>query len=166
MPLSEHVYCVATPFKMAEWLEQWICNKFCIKVEHYSRNYYYDSEGCSYEKLVIGSFIMTAHSLIHHIRVQFFSKTSNYPGDSAPLQPRFGAVWPLALPQTKITFEREAISDCQWDSGKYDRAADINDRGELWGPKVSTLKGTEVSLSYVQCFLYLLCSSINVSIFQ
>ena len=26
----------------------------------------------------------------------------------------------------------------------------------VWGPKVPTLKGTEVSLSYVQCFLYLL----------
>ena len=36
----------------------------------------------------------------------------------------------------------------------------------VWGPKVSTLKGTEVSLSYVQCFLYLASSSINVSIFH
>ena len=29
-----------------------------------------------------------------------------------------------------------------------------------------TLKGTEVSLSYVQCFLYLISSSVNVSIFH
>ena len=29
-----------------------------------------------------------------------------------------------------------------------------------------TLKGTEVSLSYVECFLYLVSSSINVSIFS
>ena len=29
-----------------------------------------------------------------------------------------------------------------------------------------TLKGTEASLSYVQCFLYLVSSSINVSIFH
>ena len=29
-----------------------------------------------------------------------------------------------------------------------------------------TLKGTEVSLSYVQCFLYLVSSSIDVSIFH
>ena len=35
----------------------------------------------------------------------------------------------------------------------------------VWGPKVPTLKGTKVSLSYVQCFLYLVSSSINVSIF-
>ena len=36
----------------------------------------------------------------------------------------------------------------------------------VWGPKVPPLKGTEVSLSYVQCFLYLESSSINVSIFH
>ena len=36
----------------------------------------------------------------------------------------------------------------------------------MWGPTVPTMKGTEVSLSYVQCFLYLLSSSINVSIFH
>ena len=36
----------------------------------------------------------------------------------------------------------------------------------LWGPKVPTLKVTEASLSYVQCFLYLMSSSINVSIFH
>ena len=36
----------------------------------------------------------------------------------------------------------------------------------VWGPKVTTLKGTEVLLSCVQCFLYLVSSSINVSIFR
>ena len=34
------------------------------------------------------------------------------------LQPRFGILWLLAFPRTKITFEREEISDHQWDSGK------------------------------------------------
>ena len=33
------------------------------------------------------------------------------------------------------------------------------------GPKVSTLKGTEASLSYVQCFLYFI-SSVNISTFH
>ena len=36
----------------------------------------------------------------------------------------------------------------------------------VWGPKVPTLKGTEASLFYVQCFLCLVFSSINVSIFH
>ena len=35
----------------------------------------------------------------------------------------------------------------------------------VWGPKVPTLKGTKASLSYVQRFLCLVSSSINVSPF-
>ena len=64
----------------------------------------------------------------------------------------------------------EEISDCWWDLGKYDMAADGDSNKEfcsilnsgrdagrtVWGPQVSTLKKTEASLSYVQCFLYLL----------
>ena len=56
--------------------------------------------------------------------VQFFGETSNHPDDSASLHPRFGALWLLALPKAKITFEREEISHHPWDSGKYDGAAD------------------------------------------
>ena len=36
MPLSEHVYCVAIAFKMPEQVEQQICIKFCMKLEHSS----------------------------------------------------------------------------------------------------------------------------------
>ena len=36
MPLSEHVYCVAVTFKMTEQVEQQVCIKFCIKLEHSS----------------------------------------------------------------------------------------------------------------------------------
>ena len=36
----------------------------------------------------------------------------------------------------------------------------------VWGPKVPTLKGTEASLSYVQCFSHLVSSSVNISIFH
>ena len=35
----------------------------------------------------------------------------------------------------------------------------------MWGPEVPTLKGTEASLSYVQCLFYLV-SSINFSVFS
>ena len=48
----------------------------------------------------------------------------NVSSDSAPLKPRFGALQLLAFPKTKIIFEREEISNNQWESGKYDRAAD------------------------------------------
>ena len=54
----------------------------------------------------------------------FFAETSDHPGNSALLQSRFVALWLLAFHKTKITFEREEFSDHQWDSGKYNRAAD------------------------------------------
>ena len=56
--------------------------------------------------------------------MQFFGETPNHPGDLVPLQPIFGALWLLAFPKTKVTFEREEISDHWWNSGKHDRAAD------------------------------------------
>ena len=93
--------------------------------------------------------------------VQFFGKASNHPGDSAPLQPRFGALKILTSPKPKITFERKKISDHQWDSGKYNGAAD-GDRKKCVRTQVPTLKGTEASLSHVQCFLHFVSSSINV----
>ena len=36
MPLNEHVSCVAVAFKMPERVEQQICIKFCVKLEHSS----------------------------------------------------------------------------------------------------------------------------------
>ena len=34
--MSEHVYCVVIAFKMIECVEQRICIKFCVKLEHSS----------------------------------------------------------------------------------------------------------------------------------
>ena len=74
----------------------------------------------------------TGDGQLHHDKVlthasrlvRFFGETSRYPGDLAPLPPRFAPLWLLAFPKIKITFEREEISDHQWDSGKYDIGAD------------------------------------------
>ena len=55
---------------------------------------------------------------------QICGKMSNHPADLAPLQLRLGVLQLLAFPKTKITFEREEISDSLWDSGKYDGAVD------------------------------------------
>ena len=38
MPLSKHVYCVAVTLKMTELVEQQICIKFCVKLEHSSED--------------------------------------------------------------------------------------------------------------------------------
>ena len=124
-----------------------------------------DSEGHSYGQLVIGSFIMTMPHLMCHFLYRVFWQNIKSPGDSVPSEPTFGSLWLLTFPKTKITFDREEISLCQWDSGKYDGTAD----GE-WENCVRSqcayFEGAEVSLSYVQCFLYLVSSSINVSIFH
>ena len=111
----------------------------------------------------IGNWLLTASSWEHaHSCItspaEIFGETSNHPGDSAPPQPRFGALWLLGFPKTKITFGRGEISGHWWDSGIYNSWT-------VWGPKMPTLKGSEASLSYVQCFLYLVFSLINVSIF-
>ena len=55
---------------------------------------------------------------------EFFGKTSNHSGDSAPYSPDL-IPWDFyVFPETSITFEKEEISGHPWDSGKYDRAAD------------------------------------------
>ena len=126
MLLNDRVYCVAVILKMTEWVEQWICIKCCIKLEHSSM------ETILIQKAIaIGNWWLAALSwLCAHSRItscaEFFGKTSNHPVDSSLLQPRFGALQLLAFPKTKITFEREEISDCWWDSGKYDRVVDGN----------------------------------------
>ena len=70
------------------------------------------------------SSLQLARSLSISPGVEFFGKTSNHPGNSVHLQPRFGSRWLTTFLQTKITFEREEISDHWWDLGKYNRAAD------------------------------------------
>ena len=124
------------------------------------RNYSDDSGGRSYGILVIGSFITTTLLLMHHVSCRVIWWKNKSPKWLSPLQPTFGALWLLAFPKTKIIFEREETTDWWWDSGKY------GDWGTVWGPKVPTLKGTEASLSYVPCFLYLVSCSVSVSIFH
>ena len=112
---------------MTEWVEQRICIKFCVKLEHPSAEtirMIQKAAAMSYWGLAASSRQYTHSCITSH--AEFFAKTSNHPGDSVPLQPRFGALQLLAFPKTKISFEKEEISDHQWDSGKYDRAADGN----------------------------------------
>ena len=112
---------------MTEWVEQWICIKFCIKLEHSSMETVQVIEKAP----AIGNWGLTASSQQHtHSCItsptELFGETSNHPGNSTPLQLRFGALWLLAFPKTKITFEREEISEYRWDSGKYNGAAHGN----------------------------------------
>ena len=161
--LSEHVYCVAITFKMTEQVEQRLCIKFCIKREHS----FVETIQMIQKAASIGNWWWAvsspqhSHSCITSLQ-SFFGETSNHPGDSAPLQPRFGALQLLAFPKTKIAFEREEISDHQWDSGKYDRTADGN-----WENCVRSL-GAYFQGDWGVIVLCKMCllSSINFSIFH
>ena len=149
MLLSEHVYCVAVTFKMTERVKAWTCIRFCVKLEHSSM----ETIGMIQKATAMGNWWLAtssrqcARSCITSLE-EFFGETSNHPGDAAPLQPRFGALWLLAFSKTKITFEREEISDAWWDSEKYNGAADGNWQNYVRS-QVPTLKGIEASLSYV-----------------
>lgn len=114
----------------------------------------------------------------HASCAEFFGETSNHPGDSAPIQPGFGALRLLAFPNAKITLEREEISDCRWDSGKYDNAA-YGDSNKgfcrvFWAVKVSWENCVRSQVTYfegdwgviVLYTMFLVSCSINVSIFH
>ena len=147
-----------------DWVEQRICIKFCVKLEHSST----ETTWMIQKVAALGNWWLAASSQQHSCLTspaQFFVKTSNHPGDLAPLQPRFGTMPLVAFLKTKITFERKQIQTLN--------EIQENTTGQLmvigrtvWGLKVPTLKGTEVSLSNVQCFLYLVSSSIRVSLFH
>ena len=111
---------------MTERVEQRICIKFCIKLEHSS----VETIQVIQKPAAMGTLWLAASSQqCTSSRItscaEIFGKTSNHQGDSASLPPRFGVLQLLAFLKKKITFEREEISDRQaWDSGKYDRATD------------------------------------------
>ena len=123
-----------------------------------------DSQGCSYGQLVIGIFIMTTCPLMHHISWRIFGETSNHPSDSTSLQAKFGALRLLSFPKTKITFEREEISDCRWDSGLWQGSWWWLE--ELWEVPRCHFEEDWGVIVLLQYFLYLVSSSINVSIFK
>ena len=73
MLLSEHVYCVAIAFKMMEKVEQQLCMKFCVELEHFSEDtILIESEGCSYGQMVTDSFITTTRHRLHHVSCRVF----------------------------------------------------------------------------------------------
>ena len=155
MPLSERVYCVAITFKMTERVEQRICIEFCVRLEHSSAETIRMIQKAMTMDLwwLAASSWQCEHSCITS-HAEFFGETSNHPGDSVPLQPIFGTLQLLAFPKTKITLGNkfQTISEIQ-----ETMTGQLMETGRtVWGPKVPTLQGTEGSLSYVQCFLYLL----------
>ena len=165
MLLSGHMYCVAVIFEMTERVEQQICIKLCVKFD------------IPQQKL-FGWFRRpqlwtTGDWQLHHNNapahtlrlVQFFLWNIKSPRWFSLLQPRCDALWLLAFPKTKITFEREEISDHWWDSGKYSGAAD-SDWKNCVRSQGAYLEGDWGITVLCTSLLYLVSPSINVSIFH
>ena len=139
-----------------DWVEQQNCKKFCIKIEHSSA----ETIWMSRKAAAMGNWWLAASSRQHAgscitSHAEFFCETSNHPGDSAPLQPRFGTLNLCLFPKLKSPLEErrfQTIDEIQENmTGKLMVIGRI-----VWGPEVPSLKGTEASLSYVQCFMYFL----------
>ena len=166
---------------MTEKVKQRVCIKFCVKLEHSSA----ETIRMIQKVTAMGNWWLAASSQQHaHSRItsraEFSAKHRVTQVTQPLLQPRFGALQLLSFSKTKITFGKEGTSDCLWDLGKYERAADCNSKKRIlqcfergtrskrsertvWDSKVPPLKRIDASLSYVQCFLCHV-SSINVYI--
>ena len=144
-------------FKMTEQVQQWTCIKFWVNLGHSSMETIHMIK----KEAAMGNWWLAALSLQHahscfitsHAGF-FFGKTSNYPGDSA--------LRILAFLKTKITFKREEIPDHRWDLGKYDGAADGD-----WENCMRSHGTSEGDWGFiVLCTMFLVFSSLNVSIFH
>ena len=155
MPLSDYVYHVAATFKMTEQVEQWMCIKFCVKLEHCSMETIWmipKSTAMSNWWLVTSSQNAAGHAsclvqrfLVKHQITQVTQ--SSYSSDLSPCN-----FWLYSKLKSPLKGKRfQTIDEIQENT-----TGQLMEIGRtVWCPKVLTLKGTEVSLSYVQCFLYL-----------
>ena len=151
---------------MTERVEQHICNRFCIKLEHSSLETIQMIQKAQlwatgdwqlhYDNVPTYSLHLMQSFLLKHQVTQV-----TQPCHSPCLA--FCNFWVFPKLKSPLKGKRfPAVNEIQ-----------ENTMGQLmvigrtvWGPKVPTLKGTEMSLSYEQCFFYLVSSSVNVSIFH
>ena len=164
-PLIEWaLYCVAITFKMTEGVEQWICIKFCFKLEHSSAKtiWMIPKAAAMGNWWLAASSQQCAHSCITSRASVFWQNIKSPRWLSLPTA-QICNFWLFPKLKSPLKGKKfQAISEIQENTVGQLMAIGRT----LWGPKVPTLKGTEASLSYVQCFLYLASSSINVSNFH
>ena len=159
--VSDHVYCVAVTFKMTEQGEQQICIKFCLKLEHSCMETIQMIQIWATGDWLLG-FITTKCRLMHHVAQSFLAKHQITQVTQPPYSPNLAPCdfWLFPKLKSPLKWKRfQTVDEIQ----EYTTGQLMVTGKTVWGPKVSTLKGTEASLSYVQCFLYLVSSSINVS---
>ena len=107
-----------------------------------------------------GYFITT---LLKH--AEFFWETSNHQATQSSYSPDLAPCDFWLFPKLKSPLKGKKFQTVH--EIQENRTGQLMAIGRtVWGPKVPTLKRIEASLSYVQWFLYLVSSSVNVSIFH
>ena len=165
MPLSERVYCGAIAFKMTEESNEFASNfglSLNIPPQKLS-GWFRRPQLWATGDWQLHHNNMPAHAshLVQSFLVKHQITQVTQPPYSPDLAPCYFWLFPkIKSPLTEKRFQ--TISEIQENTMGQVMAIGRT----VWGPKVPALKGTEISLSYIQCFLYLLLSSINVSTFH
>ena len=165
MSLSVHVYCVAIAFKMTEWAKNEYTSHFALsfnislwKLFRWFRRPQLWATGdwqLHHNNAPAHASHLMQSFLVKHQITQVTQPS--YSPDLVPCD-----FWLFPKLKSPLKWKRfQTISEIQENTMGQLMAI----RRTVWGPKVPTLKGTEASLSYVQCFLYLVSSSVSVSIF-
>ena len=137
-----HQFCVKLELSSAETI--WKCQKAQVRGKWW----------------LAASLEQCAQSYIMFL-AEIFSETSNHPGDSASLSLDLVSCGFWLFPKLKSPLKRkrfQTVNEIQENTMRQLMAIGKT----VWGPKMLTLKGTKMSLSYVQCFLYIASSSVNV----
>ena len=151
---------------MTEGAEQWICIKFCIKLEHSSMETIWVIQKAT----ATGNWWLTDSSqqcimLMHHVSCSVLKRHQIMQVTQPPNSPDLAPCNFLLFPKLKSSLKEKSFQTT--DEIQENRMGQLMVIGRtVWGLKVPTLKGTEASLSYVQCFLYLVSFSINISVFH
>ena len=142
MTLSEHVYCVAVTVKMTEWIEQQICIKFCIKLEHSSAamgNWWLEA-----------SSWQSACSCITSCG-RFLAKKQVTQVTQPPYSPDLASCDFCFFPKLRSPLKGKRFQTVNEIQENITGWLMVTGR-TVWVPKVPTLKGSEASLSHVELF--------------
>ena len=144
-----------------EWAEQWICIKFCVKLEHPSLETIVMIQAtavgnwwlaASSRQHLLSCITSPAECLAEHQITQVAQP--HYSPDLVPCD-----FW--LFPKLKSPLKGKRFQTI--DEIQENMTGQLMVTGRtVWGPKVPILKRTEVLLSHVHCFLYLVSSSINL----
>ena len=162
MPLSEHVYCVVVAFKMTKWVEQWTWIKFCIKLEHSSMETIWMIQKAA----AIGNWWLAASSwqyacLCTTFHAEFFGEASNHPGYSPLYSPDLAPCDFWLFPKLKSLLKGKRFQT----AGEIQETTTKQLMGELCEvSRCLPWRGLRCHCP-VYSVLYLVTSSINVSIF-